>query len=77
MIQKTRTAFYHFDRIRINSETSIKTLEKNLPVKELEKECHTFKIGRSHKTATDLGSKCSYNYDGFRKEFLYPERHTC
>jgi hypothetical protein len=58
-MNNTERSFYHFDRIRINSEKSIKTLKEKLPIKELEQECHFFKIRKPHATASAMGNKSS------------------
>jgi hypothetical protein len=58
-MNNTERSFYHFDRIRINSEKSIKTLKEDLPIKELEQECHFFKIRKPHATASAMGKKSS------------------
>jgi hypothetical protein len=66
-MSKVGSSFYHFDRIRINSEKSIKTLEKKLPIKELEQECRSFKIGKPYTEDGNLGMKV-------RLEIFVPSR---
>jgi hypothetical protein len=56
-MSKVGRSFYHFDRIRINSEKSIKTLEEKLPIKELEKECRSFMIKKPYAIAKMQGKK--------------------
>jgi hypothetical protein len=50
-MSKVGRRFYHFDRIRINSEKSIKTLGEKLPINELEKECRSFMIKKPYAIA--------------------------
>jgi hypothetical protein len=61
------SSFYHFDRIRIVSQRSVKTLKEKLPIKELEQECRSFKIGKPYTEAGNLGMKV-------RLEIFVPSR---
>jgi hypothetical protein len=66
-MSKVGSSFYHFDKIRINSEKTIKTLEKKLPVKELEQECYSFMIKKPYAVAKGQGKKA-------RLEIIVPSR---
>jgi hypothetical protein len=57
MIQETGRSFYHFDRIRINSQKDIKIVKNILPIKELEQECYSFKIRKPYEKASALGNE--------------------
>ncbi len=58
-MQQVGICYYHFDKIRINSQKDLGLLLEHLPVKEIKSECHSLKIRKPHKKASTLGNRVS------------------